>query len=92
MATMDTTVIGNQEATVGKSTLHVLDSTGDTKLMWDRNNEDEVDAARKMFDDLKRKQYIAYKAEGKEGKKGEVINRFDPEAERIILAPRMVGG
>lgn len=74
------------------STLHVLDTTGDTKLIWDRNNEDEVSAARKMFDDLKRKQFMAYKAEGKEGKKGEVIHNFDPDAERIIMAPRMVGG
>lgn len=72
--------------------IHTLDKTGDTRLIWDRNNEDEVDAARRLFNDLRSKHYTAYRAEGKEGSKGEVIRSFDPEAERIIMAPRLVGG
>jgi hypothetical protein len=69
----------------------VLDRTGDTKLVWDSAQEDEIDAARKMFDDLKKKGYAAFSVK-KNGDKGEVIKKFDPEAEKIIMAPALVGG
>jgi len=35
---------------------------------------------------------MAYKAEGKNGERGEQIRKFDPDAERIILAKPLVGG
>jgi hypothetical protein len=72
-------------------TMAVLDETGDVKTVWDSENETEVAAARKQFDDLKAKGFLAYKVDRK-GEKGEVIRRFDPDAEAIILAPPMVGG
>lgn len=68
-----------------------LNETGDTKLIWDTDNPDEVEAAKAMFDKLKKKGYLAY-AVNKKGDKGEVLTEFDPEAERIILAPQMKGG
>lgn len=80
------------EVPAGKKVIHTLDRTGDTRLIWDSANADEVAAARRMFDDLRAKHYTAYKAEGKDGRKGEVINKFDPDAERIIMVPRQVGG
>jgi hypothetical protein len=72
--------------------LHTLDHTGDTRIMWDKGNEDEVATARKTFDDLRKKGYVAYRAEGKKGDRGEVIRAFDPDAERIILVKQLVGG
>lgn len=60
--------------------------------MWDKDNEDEVEAARATFDSLTRKGYLAYKAEGRKGERGEQIRRFDPEAERIILVKANQGG
>lgn len=74
-----------------KHELAVMDHTGDTKLIWDEDNEVEVDAARQMFDTLKKKGYIAYSVD-KKGEKGEVIKKFDPTAEKIIMAPPTVGG
>lgn len=71
--------------------LVVIDQTGDTKVIWDSSKKEEVAAARKTFDDLKKKGYWAYSVK-KNGEKGEVIQEFDEEAEKIILAPRMVGG
>lgn len=65
---------------------------GDTKLMWSSDKPDEVDAARTTFDKLVAKGYVAFRAEGKDGHQGEKITKFDPEAERIILIPRMQGG
>ncbi len=74
------------------SELSVLDSSGDTKLIWDRGNEVEVEAARELFAKLKHRQYLAYRVTGLSGDKGEVLHKFDPDAERIIMAPPMVGG
>lgn len=64
---------------------------GDLKVIWDADNEDEVQAAREQFDSLTAKGYMAY-AVGGRGRKGEQIRTFDPDAEKIILAPAMRGG
>ena len=73
-------------------TMSVLTGAGDTKLMWDSENRDEVQAARDHFDDLLKKRYLAFKAEGREGTRGEQIRKFDPDLERIIMVPPSVGG
>jgi hypothetical protein len=70
----------------------VLNQEGDTKIIWDRTNDAEVQNARQTFKHFKDKKYAAYSVRGKEGEKGEVIRDFDPDAERIIFAPPFVGG
>lgn len=71
--------------------MHVMDESGDTKVIWDAKNKDEVAAARKTFDDLTKKGYVAY-AVGKDGEKDKVIREFDEDAERIIMAKPIRGG
>jgi tRNA U38,U39,U40 pseudouridine synthase TruA len=72
--------------------MHIMDKTGDTKVIWSADNPDEVEAARNTFDELVgEKKFLAYKVK-KDGTKGEVIRKFDKTAERIILAPQLVGG
>jgi hypothetical protein len=83
-------VMERPQSSVGE--MAVMDRTGDTKVIWDRNNEAEVEAARATFDSLRKKGYMAYSVKGKNGDKGEVIREFDPAAERLILAPPLVGG
>ena len=78
-------------ATARKHEMAVMDSTGDTKLIWEEENSAEVEAAREMFDSLKRKGYLAY-AVNKKGDKGDVLDRFDPSAEKIIMSPQLRGG
>jgi hypothetical protein len=73
------------------SMMHVMDRSGDTKIIWDPDNEDEVANARRTFDDLRKKGYVAYNVAPR-GAKGEVIREFDPAAEKLIMAPPMVGG
>ena len=70
----------------------VLDRTGDTRLTWDANNTDEVASVRRTFDELKGKGYLAYTVKPGDGAKGEVITAFDPNAQKVILAPPMRGG
>jgi hypothetical protein len=80
------------EATLDQAReLVILDHTGDTKIVWDSSKADEVDSARQTFDRLRKKGYAAYSVK-RNGDKGEVIREFDPQAEKIILAPPMVGG
>ena len=74
-----------------KSELAVMDETGDTKTMWDKNNPDEVKQAEKTFKKLKDKNYIAYNVKSN-GKQGEVMHTFDPKAEKVIMVPPVVGG
>ena len=75
----------------GHGMLCVLDKTGDTKTVWDRRNEAEVAAAKAQFEALKGQGYLAFSV-AKDGSKGEQIHEFDPDAEKIILSPPLVGG
>ena len=76
----------------GKHVLAIMDPTGDTKVMWDPNNEDETGAAKAQFDTLKGKGYAAFRVEGPKGEKGEMIREFDPNAGKMILIPALAGG
>lgn len=70
-----------------------LNETGDTKVIWDRTNPDEVANARATFERLtKDRKFIAFSVKGKNGDKDERIYEFDPDAERIILVPQNKGG
>lgn len=72
-------------------TLHRIDATGDTRLTWQSSSGAEVDAARAMFDTLHSKGYRAH-AVKPGGEPGEIIHRFDPSAESIVMVPQTVGG
>jgi len=65
---------------------------GDQRIMWDKNNTDEVSAARRTYTDLTKKGYSAFVAEGKRGDQGRRLTEFDPDAERIILLKANQGG
>jgi hypothetical protein len=74
-------------------TMETLDElAGDTKIMWNPDNRDEVQAARLHFQSLRSKHYLAFRAIGEKGDKGEQMDTFDEHAGRIIMVPRMVGG
>ncbi len=76
---------------VVRNEMALLDGTGDTKVIWDPKNADEVEAAEAQFNALKKKGFIAYTV-NKKGDKGEIIRKFDPDAEKIILSPPLAGG
>lgn len=69
----------------------VLDSTGDTKIIWDSSKPDEVDAARAMFETLTKKGYRAFSVK-KNGDTDKIVSEFDPTIEKLIMVPRIVGG
>lgn len=69
----------------------IMGKSGDTKLIWSPGNEAEVDNARRTFNDLKAKRFVAF-AVKKDGEKGERVTEFDADAEKIIMVPPMQGG
>jgi hypothetical protein len=71
--------------------MHIMDETGDSKLIWDSENAVEVEAAQELFNKLKKKGHTAF-AVKKNGEKGKVIDEFDPDMEKIIMAPKMQAG
>ena len=72
--------------------LRTPNEKGDAKVTWDPDVTAEVSAARKTYDDLKDKGYMAYSVKRRNGKKNEIIDAFDPHAEMIIMALPMAGG
>lgn len=74
-----------------QSTMAVMGKEGDTKTVWNKDNPDEVEAARAQFNTLKTKGYLAFKVKD-DGDKGEMIKEFDPSAQKIILSPPVMGG
>ena len=79
------------EVPAGHGLIARIDETGDTKIVFDRSNEAEVNFAREAFLKARKDGFMAYKVQG-EGSRGEVMHKFDRDAERIILAPAMKGG
>ncbi len=80
---------GRKDGRMGE--IRVIDPSGDTKIVWDAGRADEVAAARKTFDDLTGKGYLAFSVK-KKGDKGKKVDKFDPNAEKLILTPPSVGG
>jgi hypothetical protein len=71
--------------------LVILDQSGDTRHTWNRNNADEVREMRDLFDRMIKKGYQAWSVTRK-GDKDQRITEFDPQAEKVIFAPALVGG
>ena len=69
----------------------ILGTEGDTKVIWDAENEHEVDAAKAQFDILIKKGFSAFKVK-KDGEAGKKIKYFDPNAGSIIMVPMVAGG
>lgn len=71
--------------------MRTMGASGDTKLVWDDDNEDEVANARRTYDDLKRKGFAAF-AVGAKGERAAQVREFDPAAEKLIMVPALAGG
>lgn len=71
--------------------MRIMGGRGDTRLIWDPKNKDEVKSAQRTFDELAGKGYRAYGVT-EEGKKGELIEKFDKNLTKIIMARPMAGG
>lgn len=71
--------------------LATMDTQGDTRIQWHPDNPIEVEVARSAFERLTRAGYRAFFVNA-EGGQGQPMTAFDPQAQAIVLVPRIVGG
>ena len=71
--------------------MSILGREGDTKIIWSSENAEEVEHARKTFDDLTKKGFSAFSVK-RDGEKGGRLASFSAEEEKMILVPRLKGG
>lgn len=64
--------------------IRVLDDNGDTRLVWNRRDQSEVDEARIKFDEYLKKGHRAYVCRS-DGTKGRRVETFDAMMEELIL-------
>lgn len=68
-----------------------IGKVGDIRLAWDKDNEQEVEAARKMFKEKIEAGWAAVEDKGA-GTRGAKVKIFNVNAERIVLIPNLVAG
>ena len=74
------------------NTMKVLGKMGDTEVKWDPETGYGLRTAKRLFDEkTQRGRYLAF-IEGPAGDGVTMIRHFDPKADSIILAPRLIGG
>ena len=71
--------------------LRVLGQGGDKDIPWDPTDRAQLDDARFVFETLLRQGYQAYSLDAN-GRTGELVRKFKPEAHELVLAPRLRGG
>ncbi len=71
--------------------MSVMGKEGDTKVIWDPDNEDEVATAERSYNDLIKKGFKAFSVKAR-GQKGEQMDEWYPDEGKIIMVPRMAGG
>lgn len=72
--------------------MRVMGQPGDTRVMWNPDNTDEVKAAKRQWDDLVgKKRFRGFRVKS-DGEKGEQVTEFDPDAAKLIIVPPMAGG
>ena len=74
-----------------KHTMRIADRNGDTTVSWETTNQEQVAAAQQQFEALVKQGFTAY-AFKNAGEAGEVTKTFNPEVERILVMPQVVGG
>jgi len=69
----------------------VLSDEGDTRLVWDRREPDQVKEAYVRFKELLDSGHTAF-AIRSDGKKGSKLDEFDPLHEEILMVPKTLPG
>lgn len=76
----------------GKGMISVLNEEGDSRIEWNPENDEETNAAKEMFNKTIEIDGMRAYELGKDGKQGKEIKKFNPNAAKIIMVPRIAGG
>ncbi|TAK84156.1 MAG: hypothetical protein EPO20_15850 [Betaproteobacteria bacterium] len=69
----------------------VLDPNGHTRTTWDANSPEEVETARRIFDDLMQRGYRAFRM-SEAGRGGAQKSAFDSKDRETLLVPPIRAG
>jgi hypothetical protein len=69
----------------------VLDPNGHTRTTWDTSSPDEVETARRIFDDFMNRGYRAFRMNEAAGQ-GVPKTAFDPKDKETLLVPPIRAG
>ena len=77
----------------GHGLLSIMDATGDTRIMWDPRNKDDLAAAKDAFDSARKRGMTVYLVDPESGESnGEVVTEFPKKAGKLIAVRQMQGG
>jgi hypothetical protein len=71
--------------------LKVLDPNGHSSTTWDSTDQDQVETARRIFNELTRQGYRAFRME-RNSTEGTPKRTFDPKDEETLLVPPIRAG
>jgi hypothetical protein len=80
----ETLIIAETELDAEQFAIHVLDKTGDRRLIWNSNRPEEVDEAKKLFEEYVKKGWKAYGVR-KDGSKSFRVRAFNAESEEVYF-------
>ena len=69
----------------------VLDPEGHTRTTWDAESAEEVERARRIFEDFMRQGYRAFRMDSRKGE-GAPSKGFDPGEKETLLVPPIRAG
>lgn len=82
-----------QQPQPGQHCFRIMNENGDDRLVWDAGSIREINAARRAFVDLVKKNMTPYKVGVGGNASSEVMETFDPAAEEVIfLDTQLVAG
>ena len=76
----------------GRGVIAILGGKGDTKVFWNKKNKDEVENARRTFQELVGEKKFAAFSVSKLGRRSKKVTEFDPNIQKLILIPPIAGG
>lgn len=71
--------------------MQIMDPTGHTEITWNPEDADEVRMAREMFESMRERGHSIFRI-NPNGNRGARVTTFDPEAEKLLVVPQLVGG
>jgi len=71
--------------------MRILDSSGDTKVLWEVDDDEALARAASLFDELSSEGKLAFERKGSQTETSR-IREFDPDAEEIIWVRPIQGG
>lgn len=88
----ETLIVTEKKLDTDQFALHILDETGDRRLIWNASCPDEIKEAQDTFNKYIKKGWKAYGVR-EDGKRSNRIRKFDPSTEEVFFddKPNSIG-